>query len=135
MSEFFKAYNSVYSYTVDKAHNGGKHLDQQFLNEEGAMLCVDKDEFRLYVFHCDVPQVHVDDLASLEVLVVEVAKHELTASDIRQEFLFLDLSVGTMPLDFVLLLHLELVLGLGEPLLSDFSHYLFLLFIIVVFLV
>lgn len=46
------------------------------------MLSIDEDKLSLYVLDCDVPQVHVDDLASFEVLVVEVTKHELTASDI-----------------------------------------------------
>lgn len=73
--------------------------------------------------------MHVHDLTSFEVLVIEVAQHELAAGHIRQELLLSDLCVLSMPLNEVLLLLLVVVFHLGHPHLADVSHDLFLLLV------
>ena len=58
----------------------------------------------------DFFNVHVDDLAALEVLVEEGDRDVLGLSDDGQELLLVDLGVGTVTLDFIQLL--LLVFGL-----------------------
>ena len=72
-------------------------------------------------------QVHVDDLAPLEVLVIEVADDELAAGDVGQELLLGDLGVPPMALDEVLLLLLVVVLEFDHPALAEVPHHLLLL--------
>ena len=72
-------------------------------------------------------QVHVDDLASLEVLVIEVADDELAAGDVGQELLLGDLGVPPMALDEVLLLLLVVVLEFDHPALAEVPHHFLLL--------
>ena len=71
--------------------------------------------------------MHVHDLTSLEVLVVEVAQYELAAGHIGQELLLGDLGVLSMALNEVLLLLLVVVFHLRHPHLADAPHDLFLL--------
>jgi len=73
--------------------------------------------------------MHVHDLTSLEVLVVEVAQHELAAGHIGQELLLGDLGVLSMALNEVLLLLLVVVFHLRHPHLADAPHDLLLLVI------
>jgi hypothetical protein len=74
-------------------------------------------------------QMHVHDLTSFEVLVIEVTQHELAAGHIRQELLLSDLCVLSMPLNEVLLLLLVVVFHLCHPHLADVSHDLLLLLV------
>ena len=47
-------------------------------------------------------EVHVDDLAALEVLMVEMHDAEFRGRDVLQEFLLLDLGILTVTLGLVL---------------------------------
>ena len=73
--------------------------------------------------------MHVNDLASLKILMIEVAYNELAASDIGQEFSLGDLLVLSMSLDPVCLCLLIVRLYLSKSLLSQTTHY-FLFFLV-----
>lgn len=75
----------------------------------------------------DLAQVHIDDLASFKVLVIEVTDDELAPGDIWQELLLCDLDVLSMTLDQVFLLFLVHVFHLCHPALTYISHNLFFL--------
>lgn len=123
-----KADDAVHSDTIDEADDGWKHLNLQLLNEEGRLLGVEEDELGLGVRSSYLSQVHVYDLAPLEVLMIEVAHHELATSHVGQELLLGDLGVLSVALDEVLLLLLVDVLHLCHPSLSNVSHDLLLFF-------
>lgn len=67
-------------------------------------------------------EVHVNDLASLEVLVEEVADAVLGLSDGRKELLLGNLPVVSMPEDFVGLFFLSFGLDFGHSRLSHLSQ-------------
>ena len=134
-SQIFETYYSVNSNSISKAHDGRKDLNLQFLNEEWRSLSVDIDELGLRVHRAYLLQVHVHDLAPLELIVIEVAHHELGVGHLGQKLLLHYLSVLTVPLGKVLLLCGVLGLHLWETLFSQSSHYLFFFFIKVVVIV
>jgi hypothetical protein len=71
----------------------------EFLDEEGSLLNIHVDELSLGVTTRDFSQMHINNLASLEVLVIEVTHDKLAASYSGQELLFCDLLVLTMALN------------------------------------
>ena len=71
-AELFKAYNPIDCYAVNKAHDCWQHLHLELRHKEWAFFGIDSHEVGLRVLLGDGSQVHVHDLASLEVLVVEV---------------------------------------------------------------
>lgn len=68
-------------------------MNLELSDKEGSHLCVKTNKLGFGVFASNVSEMHVNNLASLKVLVIEVAKSELALSHGRQEFIFLDLSV------------------------------------------
>ena len=79
--------------------------------------------------------MHVNYLTSFEVLVIKMADDELTAGNIRQEFLLSNLSVFPVTFDEILLFLLVDIFHLVHPSFSNVSHYLFLLLITKVVLI
>ena len=83
--------------------------------------------------------MHINDLASLEVLVIEMAHHELALGYIRQEFFFCNLGVLSMAFNQIFLLLLIHIFHLLHPSLTYVSHDLLLFIteflVVLVFLV
>jgi hypothetical protein len=94
----------------------------QFLYKEGSLLCIQVDELSLSVLFSDFPEVHVDDLASFEVLVIKVTHNELALGNVGQKLLFCDLSVLSMALNEVFLLLLVVVFHFCHSPLADVAH-------------
>lgn len=77
----------------------------------------------------NISQMHVDDLASFEVFVIEMTHHELATSHIGQKLLFCDFCVLAMTFNQVFLLLLIDVFHLVHPSLTYVSHDLLFLVI------
>jgi len=71
---------------------------------------------------CNLGQMHVNDLTSFKISVVKVDYHEVRACYLRQEFIFFDFSVVTMPFDNVFSLFLVLRQYFFHALFADISH-------------
>jgi hypothetical protein len=124
-----KSDNSVCGNPINKANNGWKDLHLKLFDEKGSLFSVQIDELGLSVSSSDVAEVHINYLASLEILVIEVTHHELAFGDLWQKLLLSDLCVLSMAFNHVLLLFLLHISELSQPSLSEISHYL-LFFII-----
>lgn len=77
----------------------------------------------------DFEQVHVNDFATLKVLMEECNYHIPSLCDQRQKFTFNDLSVGAMSKCLVSLLFLVVSLHRFDPLLFQTAHNFFRLFV------
>ena len=99
IAKLLKANNAVNCDALNEDNHGWNHLNLEFLDEEGGLLNVHVDELSLWVSTRDFSQMHVYNLAPLEVLVIEVTHDELAACDCGQELLFCDLFILTVALN------------------------------------
>ena len=121
-AKLLEADNAVRSNTVDESDDRGEHLDAQPLDEEGCTFSVEAHEAALGMHLANLEQMHVDNLAALEVLVEESHHGETGLSHHGKELALDDLDVGTVTLGHVLLLFLVLELGLGDFHLAVVPH-------------
>lgn len=70
-SNFLEANDSVLRDSVNKQDDGGKHLNLELCNKERCTLGIQTHKTALFMLAADFLNVHVDDLAALEVLVEE----------------------------------------------------------------
>ena len=129
ISHIGKAHDSVHCHSINKADDSGEHLNLQLLNEERALFSVEVQELGLDMSLCDLTEVHVHNLASLEVFVIEMANYELASCHVREEFGLSDFSVLTMAFNLVLLKLLIVVFEFSYATLSNVAHDLLLLII------
>ena len=99
IAKLLKANNAINCDAFNEDNHGWDHLYLEFLDEEGSLLNIHVDELSLGVTTRDFSQMHINNLASLEVLVIEVTHDKLAASDSGQELLFCDLFVLTVALN------------------------------------
>lgn len=94
-AQFFEAHESVDCFTFDEHHHSRKSLNLELLDNERRFLHIDRQELTLRVGVCHLGHVVVQDLASVEILVVEVANHKLFGCCVQKELLLVDLDVFT----------------------------------------
>jgi len=92
-------------------------LDLEFLDEEGCLFSVYANKAGFWVLNADLSQMHVDNLATFEVLVEESNDAVSALGDDREEFRFSNFLVGSVAKSFVFLLLFVFTLGVGESLL------------------
>lgn len=100
-ANFLKTTYTIDSHSVLKHNNRGQHLDVQLADEEGALFCVDAHKARFEVNSANFLHVHVDNLASLEVLVEKGANHVVSLGHRGQEILLRDLLIGAVTQGYV----------------------------------
>jgi len=121
-SEVVEADNSVDSDAIHEHDNRGQHLNSQLVDEERTPLSVHSHEPGFFVLAADALQVHVDDLAPLEVLVEKGDHNVLGLSHERQELSLHDLLVRSVAQSAVSLFFLVLFFHLLDPLLAHRPH-------------
>ena len=123
-AQLLKANDVIDSDTINETNDGWENLDLKFGDEEGALLGINLNNQRLGMSLNYIRQVHVNNLAAFEVLVVKVADDEGRFSNCRKELLFDDLSVVTVTVDLVYLLLFEVFFFLLKALFLHGTHYL-----------
>jgi hypothetical protein len=99
IAKLLKTNNTVNCDAFNEDNHCWNHLYLKFLDEERSLLNIHVDELCLWVSTRDFSQMHINNLAPLEVLVIEVTHDELATSDSGQELLFCDLFVLTVALN------------------------------------
>ena len=103
-SQIIKTDNAIDSDAIHEHNDRGQHLDAQLVHEEWTPLRIHPHEPGLFVLSANVVQVHVDDLAPLEVLVEKGDHNVLGLRHERQELSLDDLCVRAVAQSSVRLL-------------------------------
>ena len=128
-TQLLKANDLTDFHTVLKEDDRGEHLNIKLLNKEGTLLGVDAHEAALFMLSADSLEVHVHNLAALEVLVEE-GDHDVVSLGYRgQELLLCDLLVRAVAMNDVVTLLLECSLFGTHALGCDVAEHLLLLLV------
>ena len=92
----FKACDSVNGHSIFKEDDCREHLNLQLGHKERALFGINANKACLSVKLADLVEVHVHDLASLEVFVEKGANDIVGSRDGWQELLFCNLDVRTV---------------------------------------
>ena len=103
-AQLFKAHNAVNRNSIFKQNQRRQHLNLQLLNKEGCLFCVQSHKPSFRVRHRNLLQMHVNNLAALEVLVEEGAHNVVCLGYRRQKLLLHNLCVRAMAERLVYLL-------------------------------
>jgi len=103
-SEFFETYDSVDGDSVTEANDGWEHLDSQFWNEERTFLCIDFGKLGFSMLSWDFLKMHIHDLASFKIFMIESKNNKSSSSDCWQKLLFGDLDILTMSIGQIFLM-------------------------------
>ena len=118
-SKILKAYNSVHGYSINETYYCWQHLHIQLRHKEWAFLGVNFDEMRLSMLSRNSVEMHIDNLAPLEVLVIEMHNNKSGLGDHLEELILGNLGVLSVAVGDILGM-LDLLLLHGSQ--SDVSH-------------